>query len=341
MYKIVLMGFISLMCYSSFAQVKKTVKPVVKKRPPTVVKKTPPSVVMMKRAPGGLMYQLFPASTPAPLAKVDQIVKFHYTITINDSTLYTTQGKLPGYVKIQPAKKPSYNLTDILPKMKKGDSAVTTQLIDTLMKQGLQVPPFAKKGDKLITRFRILQVFAEDSVAKADFLVENEKDMPRQMKEQAEQMAFQEQGRKAEQAQEDLQLEASGEIAREIKEIETYLAEKKIITQKAGKGTYVHIQQVGDGPAVDSGKYVTVEYVGKHFGTDSVFESSTYTFQLGRGAVIRGWDEGLKLFKKGGAGTLYVPGFMAYGPNPPQGSPFKPFAPLMFDVKIVEVKDEP
>jgi FKBP-type peptidyl-prolyl cis-trans isomerase len=121
--------------------------------------------------------------------------------------------------------------------------------------------------------------------------------------------------------------------------MEDYLKNKNIIAQKMGKGTFVTIQQQGTGPQADSGKYVTVKYAGKILANDSLFQSNSFTFQLGQGKVISGWDEGLKAFKEGGKGTLYIPGFRAYGKNPPQGSPFKPFEALKFDVEMLKVSD--
>jgi FKBP-type peptidyl-prolyl cis-trans isomerase len=52
--------------------------------------------------------------------------------------------------------------------------------------------------------------------------------------------------------------------------------------------------------------------------------------------VIEGWDEGLKLFKAGGKGTLYIPGFLAYGKN--ANPPFKSFEALTFDVEVLNSK---
>jgi FKBP-type peptidyl-prolyl cis-trans isomerase len=121
--------------------------------------------------------------------------------------------------------------------------------------------------------------------------------------------------------------------------MEAYLASKKISAQKTGKGTFVHIDQQGTGLAAQEGKYVNVKYTGKHLDTDSTFQSSTYSFQLGMGKAIPGWDEGLKLFKQGGKGTLYIPGFLCYGKNPPAGSPFKPLEPMKFDIELLEVSD--
>jgi FKBP-type peptidyl-prolyl cis-trans isomerase len=159
------------------------------------------------------------------------------------------------------------------------------------------------------------------------------------MKEQEEQMAKMEIQMREQKQKEELEMEKSGEAAKGIQEMEAFLKSKNITAEKTGKGTFVVVQQQGTGPQADSGKYVTVKYAGKKLLTDSLFQANSYTFQLGKGAVISGWDEGLKLFRQGGKGTLYVPGFRAYGKNPPQGSPFKAFEPLKFDVEMVNVSD--
>ena len=99
---------------------------------------------------------------------------------------------------------------------------------------------------------------------------------------------------------------------------------------------------VGTGPEAKKGQTVSVHYTG--WLTDGKkFDSSKdhgkpFSFALGRGQVIQGWDEGIKLFKKGGKGTLYVPGFLAYGRNPRPGSPFRPFEALTFDIEILDIK---
>src|SRR5437762_10333537 len=164
-----------------------------------------------------------------------------------------------------------------------------------------------------------------------------ERDRPRQMKEQQEQQEKMEKEQKERLAKEEMELEKSGEITREVQAMESYLANKKISAQKTGKGTFVHIEQQGTGPAAADGKYVNVKYTGKHLDTDSTFQSSAYSFQLGMRKAIPGWDEGLKLFKQGGKGTLYIPGFLCYGKNPPAGSPFKPLEALKFDIELLEV----
>ena len=81
-----------------------------------------------------------------------------------------------------------YGFPDIMTMMKKGDSAVTIQLADRLIIQQGQLPPNAKIGDQVFITLRILEVFPSDSLKMADYNMEIEKDKPRQIKEQKEQI---------------------------------------------------------------------------------------------------------------------------------------------------------
>jgi FKBP-type peptidyl-prolyl cis-trans isomerase FkpA len=128
-----------------------------------------------------------------------------------------------------------------------------------------------------------------------------------------------------------------------VKEIEDYLAKNNIKTQKAPEGTFVEIKDPGNGPQVDSGKFCSIRYTGKSFPSMKVFESNMeagkppFDVVIGTHAVIPGWDEGLKYFKKGGKGTLYIPFFQAYGAQPgPGGSQYEN---LVFDIEVVNVSD--
>ncbi|MBK5270636.1 MAG: FKBP-type peptidyl-prolyl cis-trans isomerase [Bacteroidia bacterium] len=295
--------------------------------------------ITYKKTKSGLVYKIFPGSGKDSLIQNGQIVKFLLTTKLNDSVIYSNFGKLPGYAKVMPVEPPPYNLIEILPLMKKGDSAVTIQMVDSLIKRSEQFPPYAKKGDRLSISFRIVDVFSADSSANIDYNAEVEKDRPRAMKEQEEQMAQMEKERIEQQKKDEIEMEKSGEIGKELQEMESYLATQKIQAQKTGKGTYVYIKQQGTGPEAAAGKYVRVKYTGKILETDSVFQSNVYAFQLGKGNVIAGWDEGLQLFKEGGKGTLFIPGFLSYGKNPPPNSPFKPFQSLKFDVEMLNVSD--
>jgi FKBP-type peptidyl-prolyl cis-trans isomerase len=299
--------------------------------------------ITYKKTKSGLAYKIFKGDGKDSI-KNGYIVKFNYTIKFNDSLMdrFNSYGKMPGYVKVQEQQKPSYDFQELLPMLRKGDSAVTVQMADTLLVQGSQLlPPHAKKGDRLTMTIKITEVFPVDSVAMADYNKEIERDKPRMMKEQEEQMAKMKKEQEEARIKEEAELEKSGEIAKELQDMQGYLAAKKINAQKTGKGTFVYIQQQGTGRQAENNKYVNVKYTGKILTTDSTFQSNSYAFKLGNAEAIRGWDEGLLLFKEGGKGTLFIPGFLAYGANPGPGSPFKPFEALKFDIELLQVSDTP
>ena len=79
----------------------------------------------------------------------------------------------------------------------------------------------------------------------------------------------------------------------------------------------------GKGPKAKKGDNVTVQYVGVAWSTGQEFDASwdrgqPFTFKLGAGKVIPGWDKGVPGMQKGGRRELTIPADMAYGA---QGSP--------------------
>ena len=72
----------------------------------------------------------------------------------------------------------------------------------------------------------------------------------------------------------------------------------------------------------------------------TVFDSSVERGQpitLGLKNVIPGWTEALQLMPVGSKWKLFIPSELAYGENPPPGSPIKEGAALIFDVELLEI----
>ena len=104
--------------------------------------------------------------------------------------------------------------------------------------------------------------------------------------------------------------------------------------------------RAGTGTEATTGRRVTVNYTGWLYnpaGTDgkgSQFDTSAgrgpFSFNLGRGEVIGGWDRGVAGMRVGGLRRLVIPPELAYGAA--GRSPIPPNATLVFDVELIEVQ---
>jgi len=115
--------------------------------------------------------------------------------------------------------------------------------------------------------------------------------------------------------------------------------EKKVITTKSGL-KYID-EKVGDGDEAKAGKTVEVHYTG-WLKDGTKFDSSKdrgqpFSFPLGAGRVIKGWDEGVAGMKVGGKRKLIIPSELGYGKRG-AGNVIPPDAELTFEVELLKVK---
>ncbi|MCV2371093.1 FKBP-type peptidyl-prolyl cis-trans isomerase [Paucibacter oligotrophus] len=104
---------------------------------------------------------------------------------------------------------------------------------------------------------------------------------------------------------------------------------------------------VGTGAAAATGTTATVHYTGWLYdvkaasthGTqfDSSVGKTPFSFKVGNGDVIKGWDQGVKDMKVGGKRTLTIPASLGYGTTG-AGGVIPPNAALVFDVELLSVK---
>ncbi|KAG2199381.1 hypothetical protein INT47_001563 [Mucor saturninus] len=122
---------------------------------------------------------------------------------------------------------------------------------------------------------------------------------------------------------------------KEAKKVE----EKKKIT-KLPNGLIIEDVKVGEGASCKSGQRVGMRYIGK-LTSGKVFDKNVsgkpFSFLLGRGEVIKGWDIGVAGMKAGGERKLTIPAPLAYGKR---GAPpdIPKNATLVFDIKLVSMK---
>ncbi|MEC8441731.1 MAG: FKBP-type peptidyl-prolyl cis-trans isomerase [Cyanobacteriota bacterium] len=112
-------------------------------------------------------------------------------------------------------------------------------------------------------------------------------------------------------------------------------------TQITASGLKITELSVGDGAEAASGQTVVVHYrgtleSGKQF--DASYDRGTpFTFPLGAGRVIKGWDEGVVGMKVGGKRKLVIPPDLAYGSRG-AGGVIPPNATLVFEVELLDVR---
>jgi len=139
---------------------------------------------------------------------------------------------------------------------------------------------------------------------------------------------------------------------KELEKLEKQAAEKAKKAKEAidalkkgakvtSSGLAYKIIKKGTGAKAEAGKTVSVHYTGK-LSNGTKFDSSydrnqPIEFELGRGRVIKGWDEGISLLNVGSKATFIIPPDLGYGARG-AGGVIPPNATLIFDVELVEVK---
>ena len=128
--------------------------------------------------------------------------------------------------------------------------------------------------------------------------------------------------------------EKKEKIAKKLEELTFGMKQTK-------SGLYYLINREGSGDYPTKGKKVSVHYRGM-LPDGTVFDSSykrnkPIDFVLGMGQVIKGWDEGISLLKKGSSAKLLIPSELAYGSRG-AGGVIPPDTSLIFEVELVDFK---
>jgi len=128
--------------------------------------------------------------------------------------------------------------------------------------------------------------------------------------------------------------------AKEAGDRVAYIKEHYPDAQPTESGLYYIVVKEGKGPKPEAGDKVKVHYTGtfldgKKFDS-SVDRGQPFEFTLGKGQVIRGWDEGISMMRKGGKAILIVPSSLGYGPQGNRGIP--PSSTLVFEVELIDIE---
>ncbi|MEL6863387.1 MAG: FKBP-type peptidyl-prolyl cis-trans isomerase [Bacteroidota bacterium] len=133
------------------------------------------------------------------------------------------------------------------------------------------------------------------------------------------------------------------QFTKDKKLIQEYALDHKIKAKRTASGLSYALTKKGKGPKAQEGDQLVVQYEGRLI-DDRIFDQTkgkkTYTFTLGKGKVIPGWEEGLLHFKRGSEGWLLIPSKLAYGPMAiEEDNIFVPGdAVLVFKIKVLDIQ---
>jgi len=264
-----------------------------------------------KKTKDGLVYKIFSDGKGAAI-RSGQMLKISIVTSIGDSTMVSTINRIPAYGTYDSSITNVHDFIEFLGEMRVGDSAVYVRLVDTLQKRRmLTYGGVFKKGSTIKGQIKILKSFKNEAQMNADY--EKEADMEKQ---------------------------------REIAGFRQYLSNNEISNaRQMPGGIWIVIEREGNGPFADSGNQVKVNYTG-YLKNGRKFDSNTdiafkhvkpFEFVVGARQIIAGWDEGIRLFRQGSKGKLYIPAMLAYGPQP-QGEKIPAYSDLIFDIEVLDVK---
>ncbi|MFL5754595.1 MAG: FKBP-type peptidyl-prolyl cis-trans isomerase [Bacteroidia bacterium] len=118
--------------------------------------------------------------------------------------------------------------------------------------------------------------------------------------------------------------------------ITKYIADNNLDASATGSGLYYVIKTQGTGAQPDASSTVTVNYRG-YLSDGTVFDQSAITgLSFPLSSVIKGWQEGIPYFKKGGKGILLIPSALGYGTQASGKIPAN--SVLIFDIELLDVK---
>lgn len=270
-----------------------------------------PTANTFRKTPDGLEYKFIQKGTGSRLFQEGDFGELNVVFKIGDSVIINTLAMNENKPVMQQCQKPAMkgDLMEGLMMMKAGDSAVFRMPMDTLAARMHQPKPdYARPGDYATWEVRMVNVMTKEQMEAKTARAEQEQSV------------------------------------KEDRELQAYFKKNNIQNvKKTASGLYYVLHRPGAGESPKEGQKVTVNYTGKDMNgkkfdsnVDSAFHHvQPFQFDLGRHQVIKGWDEGVALMKKGTEATFYIPSRLAYGQRG-AGGQIPPNSILIFDIELVD-----
>jgi FKBP-type peptidyl-prolyl cis-trans isomerase FkpA len=262
----------------------------------------------------GLEYKIV-KDVPGNKPTTGDFLLVHMLAKSNGQVLSDSRQMPGGEPQPIPVADPKFNgdPAEVINMLSAGDSAVIIASADSFRKVGMQLPE----------TFKTIEMYVTVAGIKTAAQMEAE------------------QAKKEEEAKK----QAALQPGIDDKLIQDYLKKNKIKAEKTASGLYYKIEAPGTGEVIKPGQTADVMYIGKLL-NGKVFDANMgpeakrdqpIQVNVGKGMVIKGWDEGLSLLRKGSKATFYIPSQLAYGPQA-RGADITANSILIFDVEIRDVK---
>lgn len=268
-----------------------------------------------KTSPGGLVYKIFPSGYHDSVGRPGFTVKLHYQQRTGDSIIHSTYGVMPLYIKILPTSDQVNDFPAVLAGLKKGDSVVIRQKMDSVIANDLlpQLPVNSLHEDQYTITLKVLEIFSTDSASKAD----------EQKESKRLRTALLELGNSR---------------------LYYYLNQENIGAAEINKGIYIQPIKNGSGGKPASGKrirmdcrIVTLEGRSVERVMDtSLVQNGVLDFTLGTGFFPEAVENTILYFNKGSHARIYMAGTLVFGHTPLENLQLTD--DFIFDIRILEVE---
>ncbi|AHM61924.1 FKBP-type peptidylprolyl isomerase [Flammeovirgaceae bacterium 311] len=272
----------------------------------------------LKTRESGLQYRFFRTGEEASPDSTKFLVMNIRATTGTDSVFFDTQER--GMYEIMPVNNPEFKgrLAEGIKMLHKGDSAQIVVPANDFFLQTMGAPVPAGVDENSNMNFFIGVQDVVDEQAAQQIQMESIQRMQAQAaKKQKEQ------------------------LVKDAQIIDKYLAEHSINVDTTASGVRIQVTERGKGNKPERGDNLVVHYRGKVL-EGAQFDASydrnePFTFAVGQGMVIPGWDESLLELPKGSKATIFIPSPLAYGPQQ-RGEVIKPNSILVFEVEVLDVQ---
>lgn len=280
-----------------------------------------------EKGPSGLLYKIHESAKGDSIHEGDFISLNLVAKTDGDSVLYDSYELDRASQTLVPASMYEGDLFYAIRKLTKGDSATIKIDLDSAEAKG-QPRPQGIKGKYIIYTVKVEEVIAKDTANEENF--QNK-------------------------IQEFFKLEGEKLQKSEVTKLQSYIDKNKLKAEKLPSGLQISVIKEGTGVQPQAGDSVKLNYTGQLV-SGKVFDTSlpevakknniynpgrepytTLNLIIGRGNVIPGFDEGVLKMKKGEKSLLLIPSSLAYGEHGMQGGMIGPYAPLVFEIELVDV----